>query len=319
MRLKRKTLLRPGVPEPGGTFAGWFVPGTPYLVDATSESIRVWDTVRGALVNRVGPAERGLGRPNGAIAVYPGSPRVLTVHENSSRPYEGASVVLWRLPELKAVAERPGHTAVDPGLSMGSEKKHFLTWSSREASRSTPGLIVWDLDLRPVAKWNSPPPGEPVAVESRRWIVTSRCRSGRRGVEIRGYEGRRAALIAEESPVTHQVRCRRRELWLFQEEGLLEIWDAEGFQIMRTVDLGHSESMRDDFPRGAVVCLDDLDERTVLTLGTDGTVRIWEIPSWTKRAERPFEMVPMWIDVDPDRRLMAVGFVADGIELWSIG
>jgi WD40 repeat protein len=318
MRLKRLGALRPETPEPKGTFAGWFLPKTNYLADATAETIRVWDIKQLTLLNAVTPASTSLGRPNGAITVFPNTHRVITAHENAVKPFQGMSVVVWQLPELRPVLQRPGHAAIDPGISMGAQRRHVATFSADEASATTPGLIVWDLKLNPLAKWKDGPKGEPLPIEDREWVVDSRCRKAQTGVEIRGYDGRLVQVIADDRPVTHQLRAHDNELWLFQEEGRLDRWDLDSMKRSGEVNLGHTESMRDDFPTGAVVCLDDLDPQTVATLGTDGTVKFWHLPDWACLAERPFEMLPLWIDVDRDHRLLAVGFEADGIELFSI-
>jgi WD40 repeat protein len=319
MRLKPKAVLRPATPEPGGTYAGWFIPHTNYLVDATLDSIRVWDLAKNELKNSLAPAQSSIGRPNGAVTVYPGTHRIITAHENAVKPFSGDSVIVWQLPDLQPVIHRKGHAAVEPGISMGASRRHFVTFSGEEASATTPGLIVWDLRLNAIAKWKESPKGEPRAIEERAWVASSRCRVEEPGVEIRTYDGHLHRTIAEDAPVTHQIFYREGQLWLFQEEGLLDLWDADTMTRIRSVSLGHQESMRDDYPVGAVVCLDDLDAQTVATLGTDGTVKFWKLPGFECLLERPFEMLPNWIDVDRERRMLAVGFAADGIELFSIG
>lgn len=318
MRLKREGLLRPAAPEPRGTFAGWFIPRTAFLADATLETIRVWDVAKSSLVHSVAPASLSLGRPNGAITVFPGASRIITAHENAVKPFPGKSLVVWQIPDLRPVFQRTGHAGIEPGISMGAHRTNFITFSAEEASASTPGLILWDLKFNALAKWKDSPRGEPLAIEDRQWVADSRCRKSEPGVEIRSYDGHRQHVIAEDAPVTHQIRYRDGQLWLFQEEGLLDVWEAASMARIRTVKLGHAESMREDFPVGAVVCLDDLDADTVATLGTDATVKFWHLPEWECLLERPFEMLPMWIDIDRDKRMLAVGFAADGIELYAI-
>ncbi len=318
MRLKPLGALKPETPEPQGTFTGWFLPGSSLLVDATYDRLRVWDVREQVLLNQIRPAQLSIGRPNGGVIVFPNTHRVITVHENAVKPFGGKSLVIWQLPEMRPVFQRTGHAAIEPGIALGAQKRHFVTYSGQEASPNTPGLIAWDLQLRVIGKWPQSPKGEPLAIEDRGCIADSRCRTSETGIELRTYDGRLLKTLAEDAPVTHQIRAHENQLWLFQEEGVLDIWDLDSQTRVREVNLGHSETMRDDFPMGAVVCMDDLDSNTVATLGTDGNVKFWSLPEWTCLLERPFEMLPLWIDVDRESRLLAVGFAADGIELFEI-
>jgi hypothetical protein len=304
--------------EAGGTLTGWFVPGTGWLVDATEEKLRVWDLRGLRLAQSLVTSARGLGKPHGGIVVHPKSGRLISVHENAAPPFEGKSVVAWELPDLVPKLERMGHAAVDPAISMGAFRRMFLTFSHHESRPDTPGLIVWDLEFRELARWKECPLGEPLPVEELGWIAVSRCRSGEPGVEIRSLDGAKYHLLAEDAPVTHLVRHHADRLWFFQEGGEVDVWDARRLLRLGRGDLGHGESMREDFPVGCVVCMDELNEQTIATLGSDGAVKFWKVPEWGLVYERAFEFTPSWIDVLQRPRMLAVGYFNDWIELYRI-
>jgi len=295
VKLQRRLLLEPEDRDPAGSFTGWYVAATPWLVDASARYLRTWDVEAGRLI---ASAEAD---SNGGVVIHPRRAEVLSVHETH--------VAAWTLPDLRRRVRASAAPGPEPAICLGSSGQHVLT---------LPRVHLLDVELRRLAGWREPAGGEPFLFEAAGWVADSRCRAAARGVDIRSWiDGTIVATIAGDAPVTHLCRVHEEKLWLFQEEGRLDVWDVRSLTRVGGATLHQGGSLREDFQTDCVVCVDLLDPATVVTLGSDGVVRFWTLPSWSLLHEHAFEMTPAWIDAREPEDL-AVGFFEDRIETFRI-